>query len=124
MISADSNTGLSCNLPRDRRNHASQGVRSTASHRGEVAAFATGHIAPSATVVSDGLWCFGAATLVGAEHERHVTGGGKVSVKLPQFKAINTLLGKRRRWNDPFGVARRAIYSSCSHPCYAFGRRV
>ena len=59
----------------------------------EVAVFAASHIAPSATVVSDGLWCFGAATIVGAEHERRVTGGGKASVKLPQFKAINTLLG-------------------------------
>lgn len=59
----------------------------------EVAVFAASHIAPSATVVSDGLWCFGATTIVGAEHERHVTGGGKASVKLPQFKAVNTLLG-------------------------------
>jgi len=59
----------------------------------EVAVFAASHIAPTATVVSDGLWCFGATTIVGAEHERHVTGGGKASVKLPQFKAINTLLG-------------------------------
>jgi hypothetical protein len=59
----------------------------------EVAVFAASHIAPSATVVSDGLWCFGATTIVGAEHERHVTGGGRASVKLPQFKAINTLLG-------------------------------
>ena len=42
---------------------------------------------------SDGLWCFRAATLIGADHERIVTGGGKASVKLPQFKAINTLLG-------------------------------
>ena len=49
--------------------------------------------APSATVVSDGLWCFGATTIVGAEHERHVTGGGKASVKLPQFQAVNTVLG-------------------------------
>ena len=47
----------------------------------------------SATVVSDGLWCFRATTIVGAEHERVVTGGGKASVKLPQFKAVNTLLG-------------------------------
>ena len=62
----------------------------------EVAVFAASHIAPSATVVSDGLMCFGAATIVGAEHERHVTGGGKASVKLPQFKAINTLLGSRK----------------------------
>jgi len=59
----------------------------------EVAVFAAEHIAPSATVVSDGLWCFRAATIVGAEHERIVTGGGKASVKLPQFKAVNTLLG-------------------------------
>jgi hypothetical protein len=44
-------------------------------------------------VVSDGLWCFRASTLVGAEHERIVTGGGKASVKLAQFKAINILLG-------------------------------
>ena len=59
----------------------------------EVAVFAASHIAPSATVVSDGLWCFGATTIVGAEHERHVTGGGKASVKLPQFQAVNTILG-------------------------------
>lgn len=59
----------------------------------EVAIFAASHIAPSATVVSDGLWCFRATTIVGAEHERHVTGSGPASVKLPQFKAINTLLG-------------------------------
>jgi predicted RNA-binding Zn-ribbon protein involved in translation (DUF1610 family) len=59
----------------------------------QVAVFAAQHIAPSAKVVSDGLRCFGATTLVGAEHERVVTGGGKASVKLPQFKAVNTLLG-------------------------------
>ena len=29
----------------------------------------------------------------GAGHERIVTGGGKASVKLPQFRAVNTLLG-------------------------------
>ena len=63
----------------------------------EVAVFAASHIAPSATVVSDGLWCFGATTIVGAEHERHVTGGGKASAKLPQFKAVNTYLGNLKR---------------------------
>jgi ribosomal protein L37AE/L43A len=59
----------------------------------EVAIFAAQHIATSATVVSDGLWCFRAAAIVGAGHERVVTGGGKASVNLPQFKAVNTLLG-------------------------------
>jgi transposase-like protein len=43
------------------------------------------------TVVSDGLWCFTAAQSAGV-HERVVTGGGKASVKLPQFQAINTVL--------------------------------
>lgn len=59
----------------------------------EVAVFAAQHIAASASVVSDGLWCFRAIAIVGAEHERVVTGGGKASTELPQFKAINTLLG-------------------------------
>ena len=59
----------------------------------EVAVFAATHLATSATVVSDGLWCFRATTLIGAGHERIVTGGGKASVRLPQFRAINTLLG-------------------------------
>lgn len=62
-------------------------------HRAEeVAIFAAQHIAPSATVVSDGLWCFRATQIVGADHERVVTGGGKASVELPQFKAVNTVL--------------------------------
>ena len=63
----------------------------------QVAEFAARSIAPSATVVSDGLWCFGAVQLVGADHERHVTGGGKASAELPQFKAINTFLGNLKR---------------------------
>jgi ribosomal protein L37AE/L43A len=58
-----------------------------------MAAFAASHIAPSATVVSDGLWCFRMAALVGAGHQRLVTHGGKAAVRLPQFKAVNTLLG-------------------------------
>jgi hypothetical protein len=59
----------------------------------EVGAFAAAHVATSATVVSDGLGCFRAASLVGAKHQRIVTGGGKASVDKPEFKAIDTLLG-------------------------------
>jgi len=58
----------------------------------EVAAFAAKSLAPSATVVSDGLWCFRGVKLIGADHEPIVTGGGKASTRLPQFKAVNTLL--------------------------------
>ena len=63
----------------------------------EVAVFAASSIAPSATVVSDGLWCFGAVQIVGAAHERVVTGGGKASTALPQLRAVNTVLGNLKR---------------------------
>ena len=44
-------------------------------------------------MVSEGLWCFQSVTAAGASHERTVTGGGAGSVKLEQFRAVNTLLG-------------------------------
>jgi hypothetical protein len=59
----------------------------------EVAAFAAKSLATSATVVTDGLWCFLGVKIIGAEHQRIVSGGGAASTKLPQFKAINSLLG-------------------------------
>ena len=63
----------------------------------EMGAFAAHSIAPSATVVSDGLWCFRAVQIVGAEHERVITGSHKASVELPQFRAINIFLGNLKR---------------------------
>ena len=45
------------------------------------------------TLVSDGLSCFEVAGDNGALHDRHVTGGGAACVKLPQFWAVNTVLG-------------------------------
>lgn len=65
--------------------------------RDAVAVFAARSIAPSAKVVSDGLWCFSAVQIIGAEHERVVTGGGKGSTRLPQFRAVNTFLGNLKR---------------------------
>jgi len=35
--------------------------------------------------------------LVGADHERVVTGGDKASTKLPQFRAVSTFLGNLNR---------------------------
>lgn len=45
------------------------------------------------TLLSDGLSCFTAVQGKGVVHRRHVTGGGKAAVELPQFLAINTVLG-------------------------------
>jgi ribosomal protein L37AE/L43A len=58
----------------------------------EVAAFAAKSLAASATVVSDGLWCFRGVKVIGAAHQRTFTGGGKASTQLPQFRAVNTVL--------------------------------
>jgi ribosomal protein L37AE/L43A len=56
-----------------------------------VAIWAAKSLATSAQVVSDGLWCFRAVTVIGAEHQVTIT--GKNSIRLPQFRAVNTLLG-------------------------------
>ena len=58
-----------------------------------IAKWARKSLCASAEVVSDGLWCFQAVVAAGASHARTVTGGGAASVKLPQFRAVNTLLG-------------------------------
>lgn len=54
-------------------------------------AFAARSLQRPLTVVSDGLACFIATEQAGV-HERVVTGGGKAAVKLPQFRAVNTVL--------------------------------
>jgi len=57
-----------------------------------VSDFAMQSFALPLTLVSDGLNCFTVVAELGAAHERSVTGGGAASVKLPQFRAVNTLL--------------------------------
>ena len=56
-----------------------------------VAIWAAKSLATSAQVVSDGLWCFRGVTIIGAQHQAIVT--GSAGAKLPQFKAVSTLLG-------------------------------
>ena len=58
-----------------------------------IAQWAKHSLCASAQVVSDGLWCFQSVTAAGASHQCTVTGGGAASVKLEQFRAVNTLLG-------------------------------
>ena len=58
-----------------------------------IAEWAKTALAASAQVVSDGSRCFQSVTVSGATHERTVTGGGHASVKLEQFRAVNTFLG-------------------------------
>jgi len=56
-----------------------------------VSDFAARSLVRPVTIVSDGLACFIATEQAGV-HERIVTGGGKAAAKLPQFRAVNTVL--------------------------------
>ena len=58
-----------------------------------IAGWARKSLCASAQVVSDGLSCFQAVTAAGATYNSTITGGGAASVKLPQFRAVNTFLG-------------------------------
>lgn len=50
-------------------------------------------LAADADVTSDGLACFTAVTTAGCKHVPINTGGGAKSVKRPEFKWVNTVLG-------------------------------
>jgi ribosomal protein L37AE/L43A len=58
-----------------------------------ISTWAKKSLCASANVLSDGLSCFQAVTASGATHQYTVTGGGAASVKLEQFRAVNTFLG-------------------------------
>lgn len=62
-----------------------------------VSEFAKRHLRASVTVVSDGLRCFMSIKHAGAVHERHLLRpklhGEAACARLPQFAAVNTLLG-------------------------------
>jgi len=91
----------------------------------EVAVFAAKSLATSASVASDGLWCFGGVKIVGAEHERIVTGGGAASVKLPQLKAVNTALSNLKTAPGTYHAFNFAKYAHryLAELQYRFNRR-
>ena len=77
-----------------------------------IKAWSATSLAPGAHVVSDGTACFARVTLLGASHERHVTGSGRQAAQLPQFKWVNTLLGNLK-------TALSGTYHSFDHAKYA-----
>lgn len=92
----------------------------------EVAVFAAGNLALSATVVSDGLWCFSVTTMAGARLQRIATGGDTASVKLPQFRSVNTVPGNlKTAITDAYLALAFAMYAHCylAELQYRFDRR-
>jgi len=74
--------------------------------------FASSTVLPL-TVVSDGLGCFTVAASLGACHDRTVTGGGKASVELEQFRCVNTLISNIK-------TAMSGTYHSVKFAKYAY----
>lgn len=80
-----------------------------------IAQWASASLKPTATIVSDGLWCFAAVKSMGASHQPTVVsslGSARESVKLPQFKWVNTMLGNLK-------TALSGTYHAFSHSKYA-----
>ena len=59
----------------------------------EVEAWSRSFLAPSALVLSDGLWCFQAVEAAGCIHQREVVGKERKSTSMECFSWINTVLG-------------------------------
>lgn len=59
----------------------------------EIATWAKSFLVPTATVVSDGLWCFNFVTEAGCSQQREVVGKGRKSTDMECFTWVNTILG-------------------------------
>ncbi len=90
-----------------------------------MADFAAKSLVRPLSVVSDGLPCFLVAREAGA-HEQIITGGGSASAKLPQLRAVNTVLSNLK---TSLGGSHHAInfvkygYRYLAEAQYRFNRR-
>jgi hypothetical protein len=83
-------------------------------------------LAPTAHVVSDGLWCFAAVTQTAATHERHVVGHGRQAVERPEFRWVNTMLANlKTSLNGTYHAINHAKYADryLAEFAYRFNRR-
>lgn len=91
----------------------------------EVAAWAQKHLVPNSVIVSDGLNCFSGLEKAGFCHQIIITGGGPDSVKRPEFKWVNTMIGnvKNSIRGTYHAVSERHVPRYLAEFCYRFNRR-
>ena len=91
----------------------------------EVGDWAKKHLEPDSVVVSDGLNCFPGVKQAGCTHQAIITGGGPDSVKIPDFKWVNTMLGniKNSIRGTYHSVSKKHIPRYLAEFCYRFNRR-
>lgn len=87
--------------------------------------WAAGHLAPGSRVVSDGLNCFKAIGHAGHDHTVIITGGGPASVKIPEFKWVNTIIGnvKNSLRGTFHAISEKHFHRYLAEFCYRFNRR-
>jgi transposase-like protein len=83
------------------------------------------HLCTGSEVVSDGLKCFTGLDEAGLDHRIIITGGGAESVKIAEFKWINTIIGnvKRSLHGTFHAISKKHFSRYLAEFCYRFNRR-
>lgn len=83
------------------------------------------HLAAGCMVVSDGLNCFPALAEEGFNHTVIITGGGPDSVKISEFKWVNTIISnvKRSMHGCFHAISEKHFSRYLAEYCYRFNRR-
>ena len=90
-----------------------------------IKSWAQKHLAPGSKIVSDGLGCFKVFEEIGFQHTTIVTGGGPESVKIPDFKWVNTIIGniKKSIHGTFHAISKKHFSRYLAEFCYRFNRR-
>ncbi len=88
--------------------------------------WANKHLCTGAQVVSDGLPCFNGIDDAGFNHKVIITGGGPESVKITDFKWVNTIIANvKRALHGTFHAMSKKHFSRyLAEFCYRFNRRI
>jgi transposase-like protein len=91
----------------------------------EIKAWAQIHLDPDCQIVTDGLNCFPVLQEAGFTHNVIITGGGPESVKIPNFKWVNTIIGnvKRSIHGTFHAISKKHFPRYLAEFCYRFNRR-
>ena len=91
----------------------------------QVAAWALKRLSPGSSVISDGLQCFSGVKTADCAHQIIVTGGGADSVKIEEFKWVNTMLGnvKNAMMGTYHAIRKNHIPGYLAEFCYRFNHR-
>lgn len=90
-----------------------------------IESWAAKQLSPGCIVVSGGLPCFSSIASVGHDHTVIITGGGPDSVKIPEFKWVNTVISNvKRSLNCTFhAISKKHFPRYLTEFCYRFNRR-